>query len=143
MQVNIQIRITDIRARSNCADNITSYSLVASGIKDLTPLQVFGTPQPSTGILGIGENISVVFNKPIVEGSIMSDYVQVNGVLNGSPIAHATSLNLDGASGYAKADGFSFAGSPFTVEFWMQRKRFDPIRGYFFSKGFPVLKKLK
>ncbi len=105
-------------------------------------MQVFGTPQPSTGILGIGENISVVFNKPIVEGSIMSDYVQVNGVLNGSPIAHATSLNLDGASGYAKADGFSFAGSPFTVEFWMQRN--DSIQsGVIFSKGVSGTEKIE
>jgi len=132
----------DIRARSNCADNITAYSSVASGIKDLSPLQVFGTPSPSTGILGIGENISMQFNKPIVAGKIQPNYVQVNGVLNGSKIAHATSLNLDGASGYAKADGFSFTNSPFTVEFWMQRPDANDT-GVVFSKGSTTTDKLE
>jgi hypothetical protein len=132
----------DIRARSNCADNVTSYSLVASGTKDLTALQVFGTPQPTNGILGIGQNISLQFNKPIEAGRIMSDYVKVNGILNGSAIAHATSLNLDGVSGYAKADGFSFTNSPFTLEFWMQRPDANDT-GVIFSKGTSLSEKLE
>jgi len=132
----------DIRARSNCADNIYSYSTIAMGVKDMTNLQVFGTPQPSTGILGIGENISVQFNKPIEGGMIMDNYVQVNGILNGSPVAHAASLNFDGASGYAKADGFCFTGQPFTVEFWMKRDNIDAT-GVIFSKGVSDAEKIE
>jgi len=132
----------DIRARSNCSDNITATSSIASGIKDLSPLRVFSTPQPSTGILGIGENISVQFNKTIVVGKIQPDYVQVHGVLNGSAIAHATSLNLDGSTGFAKADGFSFAGSPFTIEFWMQRADINKS-GVIFSTGTSTANKIE
>lgn len=124
----------DIRARANCANEITSYSNISSGVKDLMPLQLFGTPTPITGILGIGENIGVQFNKPIVAGKVIDEFVQVSAVLNGSPIAHPASINLDGASGYAKADGFSFTAQAFTVEFWMQR--LDSITsGVIFAKG--------
>jgi len=132
----------DIRARSNCADNVITNSAIASGVKDLTSLQVFGTPKPSNGILGIGEDLSMQFNKPIEAGRIMSNYVQVNGILNGSPIAHATSLNLDGASAYAKADGFSFTGSPFTIEFWMQRPDANDT-GVIIAKGASVAEKIE
>jgi len=111
----------DIRAKTNCADGITAYSNIVSGIKDMKPPHVFGTPQPSNGILSIGQDISVLFDETIEPSKTGVEDVTVSGVLNNSPINHATSLNLDGGSGYAKADGFSFTDQPFTVEFWMQR----------------------
>lgn len=124
----------DVRAHSQCINTIIAYSEVASGIKDVAPIQIFGTPQPTTGILGIGENISVQFNKPIVAGAITDECIEISGVLNDSHIKHETSLNLDSVSAYAKADGFSFAGQPFTIELWMQRLD-SMATGVLISKG--------
>lgn len=126
----------DIRVRTQCVDaQNVYYSSIASGIKDIVPLQVFGTPQPSSGILNIGDNIMVQFNKPLAEGMVSVDNnIEVSTVLNDSEIYHETCLNLDGASAYAKSEGFSFALQPFTIEFWMQRIDSMAI-GTIISKG--------
>jgi len=132
----------DIRAKSNCIDGVTAYSEVVSGIKDMKPPHVFGTPQPSNGILGIGQNISVQFDETIEPSKTGVEDVTVSGVLNNSPINHATSLNLDGASGYAKADGFSFTNQPFTIEFWMKRLN-QTDTGVIVSRGSTNAEKLE
>ena len=132
----------DVRAVTHCIDKVQSLSNIASGLKDMKPPHVFGTPQPSTGILNLGQDISLQFDEAVEAGLISKSYVQVSGTLNGSSIAHDASLNFDGASGYAKADGFCFTEQPFTVEFWMKRTDNNAV-GTIFSRGITENEKLE
>jgi hypothetical protein len=132
----------DIRAVAQCNDNIMSYSDIASGIKDMKPPHVFGTPQPSTGILNMGQDISIQFDESVEAGLISNAYIQASGILNGSAINHGTSLNFDGISGWAKAEGFSFTNQPFTIEFWMQRSD-TANAGVIFGRGLDVAEKIE
>jgi len=127
-------RTWDIRAKSVCNDNVYAYSEVASGTKDTQRPQVFGTPQPSDGILSPGEDIMVRFNEPLESGLVTKSNIMVQGVLNGATIDHSASLQLDGKASYAKADGISFTGQPITVEFWLQRDA-GSMPGTIFAKG--------
>src|SRR5690606_27380767 len=54
----------EIRAFTRC-DAGLNYSLIAEGTIDTAPPVVFGKPQPSDGILTMGEDIRVTFNEPI------------------------------------------------------------------------------
>lgn len=56
--------VYEIRAFTRC-DAGLNYSLIAEGTIDTQPPLVFGKPQPSDGILTMGEDIRVTFNEPI------------------------------------------------------------------------------
>ncbi len=56
--------VYEIRAFTRC-DAGLNYSLIAEGTIDTAPPVVFGKPQPSDGILTMGEDIRVTFNEPI------------------------------------------------------------------------------
>ncbi len=57
----------ELRAVSDCGNKGLNYSDVASGVIDRQALLVFGTPQPSDGVLNLGENISISFSDEIDE----------------------------------------------------------------------------
>ncbi len=52
----------ELRVAADCGSRGVSYCTVASGIIDRQALIVFGAPQPSDGVLNIGEVISVAFS---------------------------------------------------------------------------------
>jgi hypothetical protein len=54
----------ELRAVANCGNSIgMNYSKVYKGHIDRKSIALFGKPQPSDGVLNIGENISVEFNE--------------------------------------------------------------------------------
>ena len=60
----------DLRAVLFCRNGnafLTSESKVISGIKDTRRPQLFGTPEPKSGVLGPGENIIFDFSEDIEE----------------------------------------------------------------------------
>ena len=58
-----------IRAVAICTGD-TNYSEIRTGHIDMHPPQVVGTPQPSDGILSIGDEISFTFNEALDPASI-------------------------------------------------------------------------
>ena len=60
----------ELRAVNDCGMHGVNYSAVASGIIDRRALIVMNTPEPSDGILNLGEPISVTFSNDIDCGRI-------------------------------------------------------------------------
>ncbi|PXY01649.1 hypothetical protein DF185_09270 [Marinifilum breve] len=109
-----------IRARALCTDGSESHSAELSGIKDMKPPKVFGTPHPNDGILSFGEDIGIRFDETIDAGKItkMSN-IEISVVPNNIAIDHSTSLQFDGEKTYARTNpGLQLAEKSFTVEFW-------------------------
>lgn len=113
----------EIRAVSYCYNKDGSYATVNSpvlaGVMDRVNPAPFGTPTPGDGILDPNDDISIQFNEPIDLSSLSTFNFDIRGVLNGSTIRHAESLNFDGVADYAEVTGgASLQKRSFTVEFW-------------------------
>ena len=115
----------EIRAVSYCyyknllGDYATVYSPALAGVMDRVNPAPFGTPTPGDGILDPNDDISIQFNEPIDLSSLSTLNFDIRGVLNGSTIRHAESLNFDGVADYAEVTGgASLQKRSFTVEFW-------------------------
>ncbi len=55
----------ELRAVSDCGQKGVKYSAIAEGVIDRSALIVFGTPEPSDGVLNLGEDISFSFSGEI------------------------------------------------------------------------------
>ncbi|MCA9732035.1 Ig-like domain-containing protein [candidate division KSB1 bacterium] len=99
---NIPIFLEDgiyqIRAYTKC-DKGTAYSSVAVGTIDRQQPLVFGTPEPSDGILSFGEDISITFNEKIACGSGEKELFLVDGSDSPKPIEQFTT-SCDGRTIY-------------------------------------------
>ncbi|MEP1095870.1 MAG: LamG-like jellyroll fold domain-containing protein [Cyclobacteriaceae bacterium] len=122
-----------VRARAHCSDgSVFETDYITGTIDRITPVP-FGTPEPSDGILGPGENISITFNEPIETGLVKDFNMSVTGVLNGADVSHNTSIGFDGIDDHASINGVSFNNKSFTIEYWLQRE--IGSTGTVFSKG--------
>jgi hypothetical protein len=117
-------RSYDIRAVAVCGPNnnqVITPTEVLRGTRDISRPLVFGSPQPSDGILSSGDDISVRFNEPIEGGLLTEANYSVKGVLNDYKINNNTSISLNGINhNVSIPDGLSLSRS-FTVEFWLKR----------------------
>ena len=78
-------------------DFVTTSSPVFSGIKDTRRPQVFGSPQPANGILGVGNDLKLVFSENINANKLLSsNNFKVTGMPNNSVIGTTTYLQLQG-----------------------------------------------
>lgn len=112
----------DLRVVSHCA--LADYeSPVYSGIVDRKNPEPFGTPSPADGILDPNDDISIQFNETINSGTTTDANFDIKAVLNGTSIAHGTSLYFDGVNDAAEVTGgASLQNRDFTIEFWAKRK---------------------
>lgn len=122
-----------IRAKSTCSDGSVYESDYYTGTVDRITPTVFGTPQPSDGIYGPGDDISVRFNEDLEIGLIKDFNFSVQAVLNGSDVSHGTSVLFNGSNEYASIPSVSFNDKSFAVEFWLKREAGS--EGMMFSKG--------
>ncbi|MEO9853177.1 MAG: LamG-like jellyroll fold domain-containing protein [Reichenbachiella sp.] len=122
-----------LRATAQCSDgSIFETDFITGTIDRVTPVP-FGTPEPSDGILGPGEDISMRFNESIETGLVKGFNMSVTGVLNGADVSHNTSIGFDGVDDYASVNGISLNNKSFTIEYWLQRE--IGATGTVFSKG--------
>jgi hypothetical protein len=56
-----------LRAYASCGSGNggNTYSALSNGVIDRASFSVYGTPQPASGVLDLGSNISVQFNNPV------------------------------------------------------------------------------
>ena len=89
--------------------------------KDMRKPMSLGMPQPTNGILGVGDDISVTFNEDIVSGALTEDdNFEITAVLNGSQIEHNTALALQGVERAASTEAsISLAGKSFSTDMWL------------------------
>ncbi len=108
----------EIRARSTCSNGTEFIADVISGSVDLKSPQQFGTPLPTDGILGAGEDLRVSFNENIFYNSAVST-IEIKGETNQLPIDHSVSLRFEGANNTATIESPRLVSGDLSVEFWM------------------------
>ena len=117
----------DIRAKSICkigAEDIISYTDIASGIKDVVRPRLFGSALPANGILTIKDEIQLNFNEDIADGLLSKSNFQVIGVINGSQGDHSASLYFDGVNDYVYTEAEkNMSGKSLTFEAWIKREK--------------------
>ena len=89
-------------------------------IRDMSRPQLIATPTPASGILGIGDDLTITFNEDI-QGSILTkpNNFSVVGELNETEVVHEVALSLTGQNA-AKTDGtIDLAGKSFSTSMWV------------------------
>ena len=92
-------------------------------IKDMARPMVFGTPKPTTGFLGYGDDIEITFNEDINSGRLTSTgNFLVTAALNGATVAHDIAMLATGTEGaVAKTEAnINLIGKSFAVDMWVR-----------------------
>ena len=110
----------DIRAVNYCRHAggfLTRSSEILRGIKDTRLPVAFGTPEPTDGILGIGDDIMVKFSEPIAGNYLRKiNNFEVLGTKNSNDVSTSTSLSFTGLSFASTQSSRNLAGKSFTVD---------------------------
>ena len=109
----------EIRARTTCYNNTAFESEIIEGTVSLNAPVKFGTPTPTNGILGIGDDMTVRFNKPIKTNGNVTKFeflVQQNQL----PVRHEVSLAFNGSNNTATIKKPYITTGDFSIEFWMK-----------------------
>jgi hypothetical protein len=117
--LNVSDGSYEIRATSKCRNNTEFESPIITGTSNLSSPVLFGTPTPSNGILGIGDDITVRFNEPIKTNGTVTKFeflVQQNQL----PVSHQVSLAFNGANNTATINKPFITTGDLSIEFWMR-----------------------
>ena len=110
----------DLRAVTYCrhaGGYLTGPSEVLKGIKDTRRPIAFGTPEPTNGILGIGDDILIRFSEPIAGNYLREiNNFEVLGTRLSDDISKTTSLNFDGNAVASTQGERNLRGKSFTVD---------------------------
>ena len=117
----------DIRAVCYCRHGsgyLTRSSNILSGIKDTRRPQPFGTPLPTNGILGIGDDIRIPFSENIAYNYLSPvNNFEVLGLTNQSSISLDTSLQFEGWALAVSMGKRNLAGKDFTFDLMMKPRQ--------------------
>ena len=101
------------------------YSDEIALVKDTERPRSMGQPEPTDGVLDIGDELSISFNEDIIKGRITkeSNFI-VTGVLNGAKVQHETALSLQGGTdaqpvAYTDAS-VNLARKDFSIDAWIK-----------------------
>ena len=99
-------------------EQVQVFSDVTKVVKDMTVPRPLYTPAPASGILGIGDQLSVEFNEDIVPGYVSDKNAIITVKLNGLPIDHEVSLRLNPYGDEVHTINPIFLTGNFSLEFW-------------------------
>lgn len=122
----------ELRAVSTCSNGTVFVSDVIKGTVDLNVPVQFGTPTPTDGILGAGEDLRLQFNENVLYSSALSK-IEVQGETNQQDIDHNVSLYFEGAGNTATIEKPNILAGSFTMEFWMLNR--TPGSGVLFQQA--------
>ena len=110
----------DLRAVVYCRNGngfLTAASPILTGVKDTRRPQLFGTPKPVNGVLGIGDDITIAFSEPIA-GNYLSEVnnFEVLGMTNSANITQGTCLRFNGGYGAETNSSRNFSAKSFTLD---------------------------
>ena len=119
----------DLRAVLFCRNGnafLTSESKVLSGVKDTRRPQLFGSPEPKSGILWAGDNIIFDFSEDIEYNYLQATTnFDVVGETNETAIQEAPSLQFTG-NGYARSQANrNFSNKNVTIEMMIKPDESD------------------
>ena len=97
------------------------YSDEIALTKDMARPRPLGLPEPTDGVLDIGDELSVMFNEAILRGELTKEQnFRVTGVLNGATIAHETALSMQNTESTAQTEAsIMLADKPFSFDAWV------------------------
>ena len=89
-------------------------------IRDMSIPQLIATPTPASGVLGIGDDLSITFNEDI-QGSILTklNNFDVMGVLNETEVAHEVALSLTGENSAKTNTTMDLTDKSFSTSMWV------------------------
>ena len=110
----------DLRAVLYCRNGnsfLTTASPIISGVKDTRRPQLFGTPEPKSGLLTLGDDIIFNFSEDI-EYNYLNDLTnfEVKGEVNNDNVAETVSLLFDGKASVETEARRNFSGKSLTVD---------------------------
>ena len=114
-------RAYDLRAVLFCRDGndfLTTASKVVSGIKDTRRPQLFGTPEPKSGLLTSGDDIVFNFSEDIEYNylSAITNF-EVKGEVNNDNLSEMVSVQFDGATASVESEAKrNFSGKDLTID---------------------------
>ena len=110
----------DLRAVNYCRYGngyLTRSSNILTGVKDTRRPQLFGSPKPEDGILGIGDDIILRFSEPIAGNYLRGlNNFQVLGKTNSSNISLSTCLRFNGNEMARTVGTRNLSDKSFTVD---------------------------
>ena len=108
-------------ASKNGLEEVHRYSEELTLIKDMQRPTPMGQPEPSDGILNVGDDLSVTFNENIIKGELTKvANFKVTGALNGQPVAHMTALSMQNTASTASTEAnINLAGKDFSFDAWV------------------------
>lgn len=112
----------EFRAITVCEINgeVNNESEWVEVIRDMSRPMLIATPTPTSGVLGIGDDLTITFNEDI-QGSILTkpNNFDVVGVLNETEVSHEVAMNLTGENA-AKTDAtMDLSGKSFAASMWV------------------------
>ncbi len=113
-------RSYDLRAVLFCRNGgtfLTTPSKVVSGIKDTRRPQLFGTPEPKSGLLLLNDDIVFNFSEDIDYNNLSaSSHFEVRGEVNNNDISENVSLQFSGKASVETEAKRNFTGKDLTIE---------------------------
>jgi len=110
----------DLRAVLYCRNGnsfLTTASPIISGVKDTRRPQLFGTPEPKSGVLTLGDNIIFNFSEDIEHNYLSSiTNFEVKGEVNNDNVTESVSLQFDGKASVETEARRNFSGKSLTVD---------------------------
>ena len=114
----------DLRAVLFCRNGnefLTTSSKIISGVKDTRRPQLFGTPEPTNGVLTAGDNIVFNFSEDIEYNylSAITNF-EVKGETNNDNISDAVSLQFKGQASVESEARRNFDGKSLTIDMMIE-----------------------
>ena len=113
-------RTYDLRAVVFCrngSDFLTTPSKIISGIKDTRRPQLFGTPEPKSGIITAGDNIIFNFSEDIENNYLNAiTNFEVKGEVNNNSLSEMVSVQFDGKGSIETEARRNFSGKNLTID---------------------------
>ena len=114
----------DLRAVLYCRNGnefLTSSSRILSGVKDTRRPQLFGKPEPRSGILTAGDDIVFNFSEDIEYNYLRSTTnFEVKGETNSSHISENVSIQFTGSASVEIEAKRNFSGKNFTIDMMVE-----------------------
>ena len=124
----------EIRGITRCQQAEAPSEVLRGRLDRINPF-AFGSPQPADGILDPNDEIVIEFNEAIFAGKLTALNFDIRGILNGSPIAHNSSVSFNGSNGFVRVpQGLNISNESFSIELWAKREARD-IRQVLLSQG--------
>ena len=100
---------------------VSAFSDELAVAKDVAKPKILGLPEPTDGILDIGEMLSLRFNENIREVADPDYSIIVKGVKNGVSYEQGTALQMSGADLTASTEAsINLHNQPFAGEMWLR-----------------------